>query len=296
MPIECVIAGMPVTSSSVNVRNLCDLIVDHPDRSLVDFLITGFRDGFDIGYRGNMSVGANKNLKSARDNPTHVTEAIKKEVDRGHTLGPFSSPPFPTLHVSPLGAVPKKDGTYRLILNLSSPAGSSVNDGIDEDEFSVKYSSFDEAVELVRTQGKGAFMAKVDIKHAFRNCPVRIQDLPLLGMFWQGAYYIDTRLPFGSRSSPFIFTQFSNMLCWIIAFVCGIAGVIHYLDDFLLVAPNRQQCQSHMQIVLNLFSHLGVPVAMDKLVGPAAKLTYLGIEIDATNSIIRLPADRKSVV
>ena len=37
-------------------------------------------------------------------------------------------------------------------------------------------------------------MAKVDIRHAFRLCPVRPQDYRLLGMFWQGSYYVDTRL------------------------------------------------------------------------------------------------------
>ena len=47
-------------------------------------------------------------------------------------------PPFSCLHCSPLGAVPKKDGTHRIILDLSSPKNCSVNAGIDHDEFSVK--------------------------------------------------------------------------------------------------------------------------------------------------------------
>ena len=56
-----------------------------------------------------------------------------------------------------------------------------MNEGIPREEFSVRYSSFDEAVVLVRSFGKGAFMAKLDIKHAFRLCPVRVDQWSLLG-------------------------------------------------------------------------------------------------------------------
>ena len=110
----------------------------------------------------------------------------------------------------PLGAVEKKDSTYRIILDLSSPKGQAVNDGIDQADYSVRYSSFDDAVDLVHSLGPGSTMAEIDIKHAFRLCPVRPQDYQLLGMCWNGKYYIDTRLPFGSRSSPFIFNSFAD--------------------------------------------------------------------------------------
>ena len=53
--------------------------------------------------------------------------------------------------------------------------------------------------------------AIIDIKDG-RLCPVQPEDYQLLGMFWQGQYYIDTRLPFGGRSSPFIFNNFADAL------------------------------------------------------------------------------------
>ena len=124
----------------------------------------------------------------------------------------------------------RKTPLYRIILDLSSPRGQAVNDGIDQTEYSVHYSSFDEAIDLVRYLGKGSTMAKIDIKHAFRLCPVRPEDYQLLGMFWEGQYYIDTRLPFGGRSLPFIFNNFADALAWVVIFVCGIPHVLHYLD------------------------------------------------------------------
>ena len=46
-----------------------------------------------------------------------------------------------------------------------------MNEGISKDDFSVKYSSFDDAVDLVRTLGSGTYMAKLDIRHVFIFVP-----------------------------------------------------------------------------------------------------------------------------
>ena len=63
----------------------------------------------------------------------------------GHTVGPFLNPPFPDLHCSPVGAVQKKDGSCRIILDLSQPKGRSINEGIDKELFTVQYTHFDRA-------------------------------------------------------------------------------------------------------------------------------------------------------
>jgi len=67
--------------------------------------------------------------------------------------------------------------------------------------FIVRYSKFDDAVNIVRTMGtmgKGCFMAKIDVKHAFRICPVNPLDWGLLGFCWRNLFFFDTRLPFGA--------------------------------------------------------------------------------------------------
>lgn len=104
----------------------------------------------------------------------------------------------------PLGVVPKKDGTWHIIMDLSFPQGSSINDYISKEDFTLHYATFDQGLTLVARHGKNALMAKLDIKHAFRLCPVRLEDRELLGIHWQGNFYIDLRLPFGLRSSPYL--------------------------------------------------------------------------------------------
>ena len=260
---------------------------------MVSFLAKGFSRGFSLGFQGQVLPGIQKNLRSASQHKEGVTEAIMKEVRRGHIAGPFLSPPLPHLHCSPLGGVPKPDGTIRLILNLSAPHnGSSVNEGIDKESYSVKYSHFDEAVDIVRHIGKGTYMAKIDIRHAFRICPVALEELYLLGMHWKGYYFVDTRLPFGGRSSPFIFNSLADALCWILINIVAIKFVIHYLDDFFLAAASKSGCEHIKQATLNLFEYLGIPIAEDKLVGPSSCITYLGLEIDACKMEIRLPSEK----
>lgn len=82
-----------------------------------------------------------------------------------------------------MGAVPKKDGSIRIILDLSAPHGTSVNNGIPSEFFSVKYSSFDDAVSLVKSLGHGhsCFMAKIDIKMHF-DCVLSIRTGLYLGL------------------------------------------------------------------------------------------------------------------
>ena len=285
-------AGIPVQNSPVNAARLQECLFYHPDPALVSYLLTGFTQGFDIGYSGPITPGVLKNSKSATDNSDHVSETLQKELDRGHIMGPFNSLPIPNLHISPLGSRPKKDGSLRLIMDLSSPRGSSINEGIDREEFSVSYTSFDDAVDMIIHLGNNSFMGKIDIKHAYRLCPVREQDFPLLGIMWQGLYYVDTRLPMGCRSSAYIFNTFADTLLWIISTICAISFVVHYLDDFFIASQSKEECKYKMEVILSLFNFLGVPVDPKKIEGPAQIIVYLGIEIDTVLRIIRLPLNK----
>ena len=269
-----------------------DLLENHPDQRLVNSIITGFEVGFNIGYKGPLTDTFPSNNKSAFVHKQGVTDAIRKEIARGHTAGPFATPPFPINHISPLGAVPKPDGTIRLIMDLSQPRGLSINEFISKEEFPCKYTPFDEATRLVRQSGNGAFLTKIDIKHAYRLLPVRPEDWPLLVYFWDGHYCVDLKLPFGGRSSASIFTDFADLVCWIINNKYDLV-VIHYSDDYLLISPAILELAiKQKETTLAIFRYLNIPVAEDKLIGPSTSLPYLGIEIDTVAMRLAVPKDK----
>ena len=88
--------------------------------------------------------------------------------------------------------------------------GSSVNEGINPEDFTLHYITVDQVIRLVSQFGAGAPMAKFGVESAYRNVPVHPSDRYLLGIKWPNQYYIDLTLPFGLRSALFIFNAIAD--------------------------------------------------------------------------------------
>ena len=115
--------------------------------------------------------------------------------------------------VSPLGLAPKKSpGEFRLIPHLSFPKGSSLNDGISPKNTRVSYATVEDAIRFIKSVGSVCFLAKTDIKNAFRIMPINPQDYHLLGICWNGLYYYDRAMPMGCSSSCKTFATFSTAI------------------------------------------------------------------------------------
>lgn len=95
-----------------------------------------------------------------------------------------------------------------MIHHLSYPEGESVNDYIAEDQFSVQYYSFDAAVHMVQDLGHNCELFKMDVKSAFRICPVSPNDFDLLGFKFNVKFYFDKCLLFGCSISCSNFQSF----------------------------------------------------------------------------------------
>ena len=268
-------------------------LVNHPDKAFVSRLLEGIRHGVSIGYQGPRGPTNTCNLSSAYEHPDVIESELQKEVNSGRIQGPFVERPLPALRCSGLGVVPKKGNKWRMILHLSAPYNSSINDYISKEDYSLQYTSIDDAVRILSSLEPGALMAKVDLKSAFRMIPVCPQDWELLGMHWKGQFYFDTCLPFGLRSAPYLFNQYAEALAWILQNNHGIRGLIHYLDDYFLAGPaDSSDCATHLQSFLLTCSRLGVPIATEKVEGPTTNLTFLGLELNSTTRQISLPPDK----
>ena len=109
--------------------------------------------------------------------------------------------------------------------------------------------------------------------------PIHPQDQPLLGIMWEDSVYVDKTLPFGLRSAPKIFSAIADAIQWILN-QKGIRNIIHYLDDYVIVAKEKDEADYQKSQLVASFSELGVPIEPSKLEGPSQCLSFLGIEVD----------------
>ena len=269
--------------SPLKPEEFASKLTKHPDQRLVAFVLDGLRNGFRLGFQHSRKLkSANKNKPSANHHPEVIDRYLAHEVSLGRVAGPFPSPPFLHLHVSSFGVIPKKGqpGKWRLIVDLSSPAGLSVNDGIDPEEFTLQYITVDQIIRMISKFGPGALIAKFDVESAYRNIAVHPSDRYLLGLRWRDQYYVDLALPFGLRSAPYVFNSVADMVEWILLNTHNVSDLMHYLDDFI-TASSLAVCRS-----------LGLPLHPDKCVGPSTRLVVLGIELDSEAQVACLPTDK----
>ena len=267
----------------------------HPDQAFSRYILQGITNGFHIGadratyFRPNLS-----NMPSVQQQPQLVEAHLRTEAEAGRLLGPLPLHLARLVQTSPIGLIPKprQPGKWRLIVDLSSPVGNSVNEAISPDVCHMQYASVLDAARIIRQMGAGSELAKLDLHNAYRMVPVHPDDHPLLGMRWGQDVFIDTALPFGLRSAPKIFAALADALAWILH-ARWVTIQLHYLDDFLLIGPpNSPAAALALQKTLETCQELGVPVATHKTEGPSCQLTFLGIHMDTVKMELSLLPDK----
>lgn len=259
----------------------------------VEFLVDGFTNGFRIPFSGTRQFRLSKNLQSARDHPNILANKIAVELEAGRVAGPFATPPFDNLQISPLGLVPKKEeGQFRVIHHLSFPDTLSINDGIPDEFCSVSYQNIDTAASLVKFCGQYSYMMKVDIKHAYRIVPIHPDDYELLGFMVDGKYYFDKTLPMGLSYSCALFERISTAIQWIAETKLGLHNCAHILDDFFFVGTELEACKKGLAIFLDWCASVGIPINQSKTVHPCTTISFVGIELDSVLMEKRLPQEK----
>ena len=125
--------------------------------------------------------------------------------------------------------------------------------------------------------GPSCFLAKTNIKSAFRIIPIHPNDYPLLGMKWRGRFYYDRCMPMGCSSSCKTFETFSTAVEWIARHKQKIDKILHLLDDFLFVSSSHTQWQTYLYLFLALCNHIGIPLAPENTCGPATTLSFAAV-------------------
>lgn len=165
----------------------------------------------------------------------------------------------------------------RVLRDYKRPEGLAINEHADAARF--RMMRFEDAYPLMQPR---CYMAKVDIKAAFRTVPAHREHWSLLAFQWRHhadgrtRYYADTRFPFGLKNSPETFCRLSQAVRAMMA-AKGYRATVVYVDDFLIVAATEAECQAALTALLSLLAQLGFTVSAKKTVTPTQELVFLGL-------------------
>ena len=233
------------------------------------------------------------------------------EVKLGRYAGPYRTIPYDSYIQSPIGLVPKGNGSQtRLIFHLSYDFGDaehelSFNHYTPDHLCKVKYHDLDHAVacslNLVHEMGLGAiFYGKADLTSAFRLLPCLPRFFKYMFLKAEHPvthevfYFADKNVPFGAARSCALFTEFSECLRHILEYQAGGRKcVTNYLDDFLFIAPSEPGCNRLVRLFIDLCQSISCPLSEAKTEWGCTQIVFLGILLDGENLVLAVPAEKQ---
>ena len=288
------------------------------DKEKTKLLVDGFKEGFDIGYRGPMKRQDSSNNLPFRNGVGTLTvlwNKVMKEVEAKRYAGPFSNVQFmPTTSSyvqSPIGLVPKGENKTRLIFHLSydfkRSGNMSVNHYTPHKLCTMKYKDLDHAVKnclkllqnCTNIEESVIWLSITDLKSAFRMVPVHPRFWHLFIMkatnpqTGQTMYFLDKCLAFGAARSCAVFQEFSDSLAHILETKMSAKfRISNYLDDFLAIEVSEEKCNAIMQKFCEICEQLKVPIANEKMIPASTALKFLGMIVDGKLHCLKIPKNK----
>ena len=90
-------------------------------------------------------------------------------------------------------------------------------------------------------------MFTADVSRSYKNFRSDPLDWPLLVLGWNGAYYLDTTMPFGARASSSNMQRVANAVVKILKDK-GVNAMM-YLDDIIVIAETKLKAEADYRCV-----------------------------------------------
>lgn len=182
---------------------------------------------------------------------------------------------------SVLFIVPKKDGSWRAVLDLKW-----VNKFITKRRFRME--TLRSILDSLRHLD---FLVSLDLREAYLHIPIHPSHRRFLRFCYHNNHFQYRALPFGLSSAPRVFTKI--MISLVAQWRLSGIHVHPYLDDLLLRASSYDQAKHHTQQILTSLAKHGFQVNHGKShLEPSQLITHLGAVIDTNQGRISLTPER----
>ena len=193
--------------------------------------------------------------------------------------------PIEGQYVSNIFLRDKKDGSYRMILNLKK-----LNLSVEYHHF--KMETLKSAINLMT---RNCYMASIDFKDAYYSIPVYKPHRKFLRFQFQGKLYEFTCLPNGLSSGPRLFTKVTKPMFATLR-VKGLLNTI-YIDDSLLFGENREECRINVMETARLAIELGFVLHPEKSIfEPTQIIEFLGFILNSVDMTVKLTERKATIV
>ena len=172
--------------------------------------------------------------------------------------------------ISPVFTRPKKDGEYRMSLNLKE-----LNKYITYHHF--KVDTFETALNLVTPN---CFMASIDLRLAYYCISIANSHRRYLRLMWKDKIYEYSCLPSGAACAPRFFTKLLKPV------YAKFRQLGHknsgYIHDTLLLADTKKECESNVRDTVSAMTDVGFLIHENKSVfEPTVDIGFLGNRINS---------------
>ena len=292
----------PRRNESLNIaqfRKYVYMYTSHPSEE-VEALLRDLERGFLLGFDPaspphHLSQRPAHFFRSFRE-AAFILDTIIKEA-RAAILVPTKKRP---LYFINFFAVPKRatDGTMsalRLIRNgsFAERGRFAVNEFIAEEHW--KITNLPKLISYAELLIDMEFMALRDLKDAFRQLKLALSQYQYCGYSLFGQYWVDTRVAYGISSSANSCQRFVTLICEIFNKVAitpefgapdsldireCFDQILAYIDDFLMAAKDRAQCEEMERRFDALLESLNVKQSTSKAVATCQVAQCQGWEWD----------------
>ena len=182
---------------------------------------------------------------------------------------------------SPLFLIPKKDGTFRPVIDFRK-----VNTVTEPDRSPMPVMS-----EILQSLGGGnKVFSTLDLKSSFWQLGLTEESKPITAFSTDSGHYEFVRMPFGLRNAPITFQRLMNS---IFGDMIG-SKVYVYLDDFVIFSKD---VDSHLEIICEVLERLteaGLKLQLAKCTFMKAQIKFLGHLVDVEG--IHVTQDKISAI
>ena len=189
----------PATSTTRKTLNMCKkfcirvsgfkivawqkYLKKHPNKAYSTWIVKSILQGAPLGYTGPRNTIIVKNDGLEQESREAIETRVKEEADLGRSYifgrnWPKNEWPFDEIRSNGTFTIPKPVG-FRAIDDLSRPEGQAVNDGIKKEDFPVRFSTFLDAIKIIRENKGRIWMWQRDLKDAYRQILIN----PMIGSY-----------------------------------------------------------------------------------------------------------------